>query len=246
MILHGKTALVTGAGKGIGRAIALRLANEGANVVINYSGSEDAAADCAAECEKAGVRTLRVKADVSDAAQVEEMFARAVEEFGTVDILVNNAGITRDKIILRMKEEDFDSVLDINLKGSYNCMKAASKIMLKQRSGRIISISSIVGLRGNAGQVNYSASKAGIIGMTKSLARELASKGINVNAVAPGFIETDMTKALPEAEKEKLLAVIPAGRMGKPEDIAGAVLFLAGPDSSYVTGQVLTVDGGMV
>ena len=246
MILHGKTALVTGAGKGIGRAIALRLANEGANVVINYSGSEDAAADCAAECEKAGVRTLRVKADVSDAAQVEEMFARAVEEFGTVDILVNNAGITRDKIILRMKEEDFDSVLDINLKGSYNCMKAASKIMLKQRSGRIISISSIVGLRGNAGQVNYSASKAGIIGMTKSLARELASKGINVNAVAPGFIETDMTKALPEAEKEKLLAVIPTGRMGKPEDIAGAVLFLAGPDSSYITGQVLTVDGGMV
>ena len=246
MILHEKTALVTGAGKGIGRAIALRLANEGANVVINYSGSEDAAADCAAECEKAGVRTLRVKADVSDAAQVEEMFARAVEEFGTVDILVNNAGITRDKIILRMKEEDFDSVLDINLKGSYNCMKAASKIMLKQRSGRIISISSIVGLRGNAGQVNYSASKAGIIGMTKSLARELASKGINVNAVAPGFIETDMTKALPESGKEKLLAVIPAGRMGKPEDIAGAVLFLAGPDSSYVTGQVLTVDGGMV
>ena len=246
MILHGKTALVTGAGKGIGRAIALRLANEGANVVINYSGSEDAAADCAAECEKAGVRTLRVKADVSDAAQVEAMFARAVEEFGAVDILVNNAGITRDKIILRMKEEDFDSVLDINLKGSYNCMKAASKIMLKQRSGRIISISSIVGLRGNAGQVNYSASKAGIIGMTKSLARERASKGINVNAVAPGFIETDMTKALPEAEKEKLLAVIPTGRMGKPEDIAGAVLFLAGPDSSYVTGQVLTVDGGMV
>ena len=246
MILHGKTALVTGAGKGIGRAIALRMANEGANVVINYSGSEDAAADCAAECEKAGVRTLRVKADVSDAVQVEEMFARAVEEFGTVDILVNNAGITRDKIILRMKEEDFDSVLDINLKGSYNCMKAASKIMLKQRSGRIISISSIVGLRGNAGQVNYSASKAGIIGMTKSLARELASKGINVNAVAPGFIETDMTKALPEAEKDKLLAVIPAGRMGKPEDIAGAVLFLAGPDSSYVTGQVLTVDGGMM
>ena len=246
MILHEKTALVTGAGKGIGRAIALRLANEGANVVINYSGSEDAAADCAAECEKAGVRTLRVKADVSDAAQVEEMFARAAEEFGTVDILVNNAGITRDKIILRMKEEDFDSVLDINLKGSYNCMKAASKIMLKQRSGRIISISSIVGLRGNAGQVNYSASKAGIIGMTKSLARELASKGINVNAVAPGFIETDMTKALPESGKEKLLAVIPAGRMGKPEDIAGAVLFLAGPDSSYVTGQVLTVDGGMV
>lgn len=246
MILHEKTALVTGAGKGIGRAIALRLANEGANVVINYSGSEDAAADCAAECEKAGVRTLRVKADVSDAAQVEEMFARAVEEFGTVDILVNNAGITRDKIILRMKEEDFDSVLDINLKGSYNCMKAASKIMLKQRSGRIISISSIVGLRGNAGQVNYSASKAGIIGMTKSLARELASKGINVNAVAPGFIETDMTKALPESGKEKLLAVIPAGRMGKPEDIAGAVLFLAGPDSSYITGQVLTVDGGMV
>ena len=246
MILHGKTALVTGAGKGIGRAIALRMANEGANVVINYSGSEDAAADCAAECEKAGVRTLRVKADVSDAVQVEEMFARAVEEFGAVDILVNNAGITRDKIILRMKEEDFDSVLDINLKGSYNCMKAASKIMLKQRSGRIISISSIVGLRGNAGQVNYSASKAGIIGMTKSLARELASKGINVNAVAPGFIETDMTKALPEAEKDKLLAVIPAGRMGKPEDIAGAVLFLAGPDSSYVTGQVLTVDGGMM
>lgn len=246
MILHGKTALVTGAGKGIGRAIALRMAIEGANVVINYSGSEDAAADCAAECEKAGVRTLRVKADVSDAAQVEEMFVMAVEEFGTVDILVNNAGITRDKIILRMKEEDFDSVLDINLKGSYNCMKAASKIMLKQRTGRIISISSIVGLRGNAGQVNYSASKAGIIGMTKSLARELASKGINVNAVAPGFIETDMTKALPESEKEKLLAVIPAGRMGKPEDIAGAVLFLAGPDSSYVTGQVLTVDGGMV
>ncbi len=246
MILHGKTALVTGAGKGIGRAIALRMAIEGANVVINYSGSEDAAADCATECEKAGVRTLRIKADVSDAAQVEEMFARAVEEFGTVDILVNNAGITRDKIILRMKEEDFDSVLDINLKGSYNCMKAASKIMLKQRNGRIISISSIVGLRGNVGQVNYSASKAGIIGMTKSLARELASKGINVNAVAPGFIETDMTKALPESEKEKLLAVIPAGRMGKPEDIAGAVLFLAGPDSSYVTGQVLTVDGGMV
>lgn len=245
-MLQGKTALITGAGKGIGRAIALRFAKEGADVIINYSGSEAAAAECAKECEALGARTFTVKADVSDMAQVESMFAAAIEEFDKVDILVNNAGITKDGIILRMKEEDFDSVVDINLKGTFNCMKAASKLMLKKRSGRIISISSIVGIRGNAGQVNYSASKAGIIGMTKSLARELASKGITVNAVAPGFIETDMTSAMPEKARESFIGAIPAGRMGSPEDIAGAVLFFAGPDASYVTGQVLTVDGGMI
>ena len=245
-MLTGKNALVTGAGRGIGKAIALELAANGAFVIVNYNGSQAAAEQTVSEIKEAGGDAVAYQCNVSDFESCKEMIDTLIKEYKHIDILVNNAGITRDDLLMRMKEEDFDSVLDINLKGSYNCMKAASKIMLKQRSGRIISISSIVGLRGNAGQVNYSASKAGIIGMTKSLARELASKGINVNAVAPGFIETDMTKALPESGKEKLLAVIPAGRMGKPEDIAGAVLFLAGPDSSYVTGQVLTVDGGMV
>lgn len=245
MDLKGQTALVTGAGKGIGRAVALKLASCGADVVINYAGSEEAAKKTAQDCESFGVKALCIKCDVSDEKQVEEMVKEAAGHFGGIDILVNNAGITKDNIILRMSEQDFDDVIAINLKGVFNCMKHVSKLMLKSRYGRIISISSVVGIRGNAGQVNYSASKAGVIGMTKSLAKELASKGITVNAVAPGMIETDMTGGMNQEARERMLSSIPCGSMGKAEDIAEAVCFFAGKKSGYITGQVLSVDGGM-
>ena len=246
MLLDGKTALVTGASRGIGRAIALRLAAEGARVAINYAGNVKAAEEVKAAVEAAGGAAILCQADISNSAAVEAMVADVVKEFGTIDILVNNAGITRDTLLMRMKDEDFAKVLDTNLKGVFYCTKAVAKLMMKKRSGRIVNMASVVGLVGNAGQTNYAAAKAGVIGFSKSAARELASRGITVNVVAPGFIGTDMTAVLPEAVKEKTLAGIPLGKMGEPEDVANAVLFLASDQASYITGQVVNVDGGMV
>ena len=245
MSMQKQTALITGAGHGIGRAIALRLAKEGANIVINYTNSEKEAAELALEAESFGVQTLLVKADISREEETAALFEKAMTLSGRLEILVNNAGITRDKLLLRMSEADFDRVIDTNLKGSFLCMKKAARIMLKQRYGRIINISSVVGLRGNAGQVNYAASKAGLIGMTKSLAKELASRNITVNALAPGMIETKMSEQMNDAAKKAMLERIPAGRIGRPEDVANAAAFVASEESSYITGQVLCVDGGM-
>ena len=246
MKLEGKVALVTGASRGIGRAIALALASEGASIVINYAGSAASAEAVKAEVEALGQKAVCIQADISSMSAATEMVEAAVKEFGRVDILVNNAGITRDGLLMRMKEEDWDAVLSTNLKGVFNCSKACIKYMMKQRAGRIISISSVVGVMGNAGQANYAAAKAGVIGFTKSVAKEVASRGITANAIAPGFIQTDMTKALPEKVVEAMQAGIPLGRLGDPEDIAKAVVFLASDDASYITGQTLHVDGGMV
>lgn len=246
MLLDGKTALVTGASRGIGRAIALRLAAEGASVAINYAGNTAKAEETKAAIEAAGGKAALFQADVSDSAQVEQMVAAVTEAFGTIDILVNNAGITRDGLLMRMKEEDFDAVLDTNLKGIFHVTKAVSKLMMKKRAGRIVNMASVVGIMGNAGQTNYAAAKAGVIGFTKSAAREFAARGITVNAVAPGFIATDMTAAMPEKAKEATLAAIPLRRMGAPEDVANAVAFLVSDQASYITGQVVKVDGGMV
>nr|WP_325179336.1 3-oxoacyl-[acyl-carrier-protein] reductase [uncultured Oscillibacter sp.] len=245
MKFEGKTAVVTGGSRGIGRAVCLELAAGGANVVLCYAGNEAAAQETVQAVEALGTKALAVRCDVSDAVQVDALVKSAVEVFGRIDILVNNAGITRDNLLMRMSEADFDAVVAANLKGAFLCMKAASRLMLKQRYGRIVNLSSVVGLRGNAGQVNYAASKAGVIGMTKSLAKELASRGVTVNAVAPGFIETDMTAALSEAARSAAQGSIPMGRLGGPEDVARAVGFLASDDAAYVTGQVLAVDGGM-
>jgi 3-oxoacyl-[acyl-carrier protein] reductase len=244
-MLTGKTALVTGASRGIGRAIALSLAEAGADVAVNYAGSEAAAAEVVSLIEAMGRKAFKVKADVSSAQEVEEMFKQVLGTFGQLDILVNNAGITRDNLIMRMKEDEFDQVIATNLKGVFNCIKAATRPMMKQRSGRIINISSVVGVLGNPGQINYVAAKAGVIGMTKASAKELSSRGITVNAVAPGFIETDMTDKLSEDMVAGLLQQIPLSRLGKPEDIAKAVRFLASDDASYMTGQTIHVDGGM-
>lgn len=246
MLLDGKTALVTGASRGIGRAIALRLAAEGASIAINYAGNTAKAEETKAAIEAAGGKAALFQADVSDSAQVEQMVAAVTEMFGTIDILVNNAGITRDGLLMRMKEEDFDAVLDTNLKGIFHVTKAVSKLMMKKRAGRIVNMASVVGIMGNAGQTNYAAAKAGVIGFTKSAAREFAARGITVNAVAPGFIATDMTAAMPEKAKEATLAAIPLRRMGEPEDVANAVAFLVSDQASYITGQVVKVDGGMV
>lgn len=245
MPLTGKVAVVTGGGRGIGSAICLELARRGAKIVINYAGNAASAEKTAEACRAAGSEAVTVKADVSSEAGCELLFSRAVEEFGRVDILVNNAGVTRDTLIVRMSEDDFDKVIDTNLKGAFFCMKQAAKLMMKQRSGRIINISSVVGVRGNAGQVNYAASKAGIIGMTKSLAKELAGRKVTVNAIAPGFIETDMTGVLSDAVKDKIKSEIPMNTLGAPEDVACAAAFFADDSSSYITGQVLCVDGGM-
>lgn len=245
-MLKGKNAIVTGASKGIGRAIALKLASLGANVVINYRSSEEEALSLREEIGKFGVDTLIIKGDISSSEDVNRIITQTKEKFGKIDIMVNNAGITKDNLILRMKEEDFDKVIDVNLKGVFNCLKEIAPIMIKQREGRIINISSVIGLVGNAGQVNYAASKAGVLGMTKSLAKELGGRGITVNAVAPGFIETDMTEALGEKFKEEAKKTIPLKRLGSVEDVAAAVAFLASDDASYITGQVLNVDGGMV
>lgn len=246
MLLDGKTALVTGASRGIGRAVALALAAAGARVAINYAGNVKAAEEVKAAVETAGGTAILCQADVADSAAVEAMVAAVAKEFGTIDILVNNAGITRDALLMRMKDEDFAKVLDTNLKGVFYCTKAVSKLMMKKRAGRIVNMASVVGLVGNAGQANYAAAKAGVIGFSKSAAKELASRGITVNVVAPGFIGTDMTADLPETVKEKALTDIPLGKMGEPEDVANAVLFLASDQASYITGQVVNVDGGMV
>ena len=240
-----RTAIVTGGSRGIGRAVCKKFASEGKNIVINYAGNLQAAEETAAECRELGAEAILVQADVSSAAGCEEIFAKAQESFKSIDILVNNAGITRDGLILRMSEENFDDVINTNLKGAFLCMKLASRIMMKQRWGRIINLSSVAGVRGNAGQINYSASKAGLIGMTKSLAKELAGRSVTVNAVAPGLIETDMTGVLPDAVKEQLLQGIPMARAGKPEEIAAAIAFFASEEAAYITGQVLCVDGGM-
>lgn len=245
MSLKDKTAIVTGGSRGIGRAVCLRLADEGANIVINYAGNRDAAEEVASLCREKGVQAVIVKADVSNASGCEAIFATAIDNFGRVDILVNNAGVTRDGLIVRMSEKDFDKVIDTNLKGAFFCMQNAAKLMMKQRSGRIINISSVVGVRGNAGQVNYAASKAGVIGMTKSLAKELAGRKVTVNAIAPGFIQTDMTGVLSDSVKDAILSSIPMKSLGNPEDIANAVAFFANDQSGYITGQVLCVDGGM-
>ncbi|MFB5673545.1 3-oxoacyl-[acyl-carrier-protein] reductase [Paenibacillus terreus] len=243
--LSGKTALVTGASRGIGRSIALALAEAGANVAVNYAGSEQAAADTADLIRAKGVEAITVRANVGKADEAEQMVKQVTDTWGRIDILVNNAGITRDNLIMRMKEEEFDQVIETNLKGVYNCLKAATRPMMKQRSGRIINISSVVGVLGNPGQANYVAAKAGVIGLTKSAARELASRQITVNCVAPGFIDTDMTQVLPDELREKLLGDIPLARLGRPEEVAEVVLFLASDASSYMTGQTLHVDGGM-
>ena len=246
MKLEGKKALVTGASRGIGRAIALALAAEGADVVVNYAGSEAAAKAVAAEIEAMGRKALVLQADISSNEAATAMLDAAVKEFGRIDILVNNAGITRDGLLMRMKEEDWDAVLTTNLKGVFNCTKAAVKYMMKQKAGRIVSISSGVGLVGKAGQANNPAAKAGVQGFTKSLAKEVAARGITVNAIAPGFIQTDMTAVLSEKVVEGMLNTIPLHKLGDPEDIAKAVVFLVSDDAKYITGQTLHVDGGMV
>lgn len=245
-MLKDKVAIVTGGTRGIGRAIALKLADHGANIVINYRNSDKEAEALKAILEEKGVKVLTVKCDISNFEDSKNLMDKCKEVFGKIDILVNNAGITKDTLIMRMKEEDFDNVIDVNLKGTFNCAKHASAIMLKQRFGKIINMTSVVGIAGNAGQVNYSASKAGVIGLTKSLAKELGSRGITVNAVAPGFINTDMTASLSEKVKEEASKNIPLKRLGDPEDVANLVGFLASDAANYITGQVINVDGGMV
>ncbi|MFH0854997.1 MAG: 3-oxoacyl-[acyl-carrier-protein] reductase [Candidatus Omnitrophota bacterium] len=245
MKLKDKVALITGGARGIGQAIAMAFAKEGADIVV-ADVSAEVAQKAALEIEALGRKALALEMDVTDYAQVEAGLNKILDKFGKVDILVNNAGITKDNLILRMPESDWDAVINVNLKGTFNCIKAVSRPMIKQRSGKIVSIASIIGLMGNAGQANYAASKAGIIALTKTVAKELASRNINANAVAPGFIQTEMTAKLPESVKAKMLEAIPLGKLGLPKDVADACLFLVSEDSSYITGQVITVDGGMV
>lgn len=240
-----RAAIVTGGSRGIGRAICTELAGCGAKIAINYAGNDQAAEETAAMCKALGAEVILVKGDVSKAEDCSEVVRKTVEAFGTVDILVNNAGIVRDSLLMRMSEEDFDRVIDINLRGTFLMMKEVSRIMMKKRYGRIINMASVSGLMGNAGQVNYSASKGGIVSMTKSFAREIGTKGITVNAVAPGFIETDMTASMNEEALKGMIETIPEKRIGQPEDIANAAAFLAKEKSGYITGQVLCVDGGM-
>ncbi len=240
-----RAALVTGGGRGIGRAICLALAAQGYNVAVNYAASSAAAEQTAADCRAYGVEAVALQGDVTDPAACQTLVDTAAKTFGRLDVLVNNAGVTADKLILRMQPEDFDKVINANLKGAFFCCKAACKLMMRQRYGRIVNISSVVGLHGNAGQANYAASKAGLIGLTKSLAKEFAARNVTVNAVAPGFIATDMTNAMTDAAKQAAMAGIPAGRIGAAEDVAHAVAFLAGDNAAYITGQVLCVDGGM-
>ena len=246
-MLKGKCAVITGSTRGIGKAIAIKYASLGCNIVINYRSEKDEvnARELSDEIGKLGVDTLIVKANIGDFEEAKNLVEKAKEKFGKVDILVNNAGITKDNLILRMNESDFDDVINVNLKGSFNCLKAVTPIMLKQKHGKIINMASVVGVIGNPGQVNYCASKAGVIGMTKSLAKELGGKNINVNAIAPGFIDTDMTRVLSEDQKKNILSQVPLKRLGLVSDIANVAAFLASEDSDYITGQVIHVDGGM-
>lgn len=244
-MLKNKIALITGAGRGIGRAIAIALAKEGAEVVINYNGSEERAKEVKQTIEENGGKASIYKCNVSDFVACEAMIKDIVKEYGHLDILVNNAGITKDGLIMKMKEEDFDSVLNVNLKGTFNTIRHSARQMLKQRSGKIINISSVSGILGNVGQANYAASKAGVIGLTKTIARELGSRGITVNAIAPGFVDTEMTEVLSEEIRENACKQIILGRFGKPEDIANTAVFLASDKADYITGQVISVDGGM-
>ena len=246
MNLTGKVALVTGASRGIGQATAIELAKAGADVVVNFIGNEAVAQETVEKIEALGRKAIKIKANVGDADDVQAMVDEAIATFGHIDILVNNAGITRDGLLIRMKDSDWDEVLNINLKGVYLVTKAVAKLMVKQRAGRIINMTSVSGVTGNVGQANYAAAKAGVIGFTKTCAKELAARGITENAVAPGFIETAMTDVLPEKIKEGIAATVPFGRMGQPEEIASVVTFLASDFASYITGQVLNVDGGMV
>lgn len=243
--LQGQTALVTGASRGIGRSIALALAAQGVKVAVNYAGSEAAAQETVAKIAELGSEGIALRANVGKSEEAEALVKETLNAFGKIDILVNNAGITRDNLIMRMKEEEFDQVIETNLKGVFNCLKSVTRPMMKQRYGRIINISSVVGAMGNAGQINYAAAKAGVFGLTKTAARELAVRGITVNCIAPGFIETDMTDELPAEVREGLLKSIPLARLGQPEEIARTVLFLASEGASYMTGQTLHVDGGM-
>ncbi|WP_141603426.1 3-oxoacyl-[acyl-carrier-protein] reductase [Terrilactibacillus laevilacticus] len=245
-MLEGKVALVTGASRGIGRAIALTLAKAGASVVVNYAGNQALAEKVVEEAKSYGVKASLYQCNVADTKAVQDMIKSIVESYGRLDILVNNAGITRDTLLMRMKEDDWDCVLSINLKGVFNTTKAVTRQMMKQKSGRIINVSSVVGIIGNPGQANYVAAKAGVIGLTKSTARELAPRNITVNAIAPGFIATDMTEDLPEEIKEQMKKQIPLNYFGEPDDVAAVVKFLASEDSRYMTGQILNIDGGMV
>lgn len=246
MMEENKTVFVTGASRGIGKEVALKFADNGYNVVINYVSSKTNVEELKAEFESKGVKTLIMQADVTDKEAIEELVKKAIEEFGSIDVLVNNAGITKDNLLMRMSEEEFDRVIEVNLKGTYVVTKAVTKYMMKKRKGSIINLSSVVGVAGNAGQCNYAASKAGIIGFTKSVAKELASRNIRANAVAPGFIETDMTGVLKEEIKNEIAKNIPMKRMGSAQEVAKVVKFLTSDDSSYITGQVINVDGGMV
>jgi len=243
--LENKTAVVTGASRGIGRAVAIKLASLGANIVLNYRSSIKSVEEVLAEIKTMGANAVAVQGDISNFAEAEKVIKAAVENFGSLDILINNAGITKDGLLARMKEEDFDIVIETNLKGAFNCIRHATPIMMKQRKGRIINMSSVVGVAGNAGQINYAASKAGVIGMTKSAAKELASRGITVNAIAPGFIQTDMTDALSDKVKEELLSGIPLKRLGQANEVAELAAFLASESASYITGQVININGGM-
>lgn len=243
---EGKAAIVTGASRGIGREIALLLGQEGAKVAVNYSGSQEKAEEVVQSIREAGGEAFAVQADVSNSDSVKNMVDETIESFGSVDILVNNAGITKDNLLMRMKEDEWDDVININLKGVYLCTKGVTRQMMRQRAGKIVNVASIVGVSGNPGQANYVAAKAGVIGFTKTAAKELASRNINVNAVAPGFISTDMTDALNEDLKKEMLKNIPLGQLGSPEDVAKTVLFLLSEDAAYITGQTIHVDGGMV
>ena len=246
MLLTGKTAIVTGGSRGIGHAIAVAFAEAGANVAIIYAGNTAAAEETLKEVKAKGAQGVTIQCDVADEAAVTAMIKAVKEQFGAIDILVNNAGITRDNLLMRMKTGDWQSVIDTNLTGAFHCIKGVTKIMMKQRHGSIINISSVVGETGNAGQANYAAAKAGLLGLTKSVAKELASRSIRCNAVAPGYIKTDMTAELPELVIDEMVKTIPLGRVAQPEEVAKAVLFLASDNASYITGQVLNVDGGMV